>query len=96
VVVDGKPDAIRTRLDTDRENDTPPAGDDPSDALKASSMGMLRHDFKNHLTAMRSGCVLLERYLEVEDLDRVRSYLAQMQSELQRGFALVDRLPAGE
>lgn len=70
--------------------DPPEGGESPE---SPASQALLRHDFKNHLTAMRSGCDLLRRYLDAGDEAQVRSYLAQMQRELQNGFALVDRLP---
>ena len=59
--------------------------------LDVTPLGMVRHDLKNPLMAMKSGLYLLKRHLDDGDLEQVRSYLKLMQHELQSGFAIVDR-----
>lgn len=59
--------------------------------LDVTPLGMIRHDLKNHLMAMKSGLYLFKRHLDDGEMEQVRSYLEMMQHELQGGFAIVDR-----
>jgi uncharacterized protein (DUF2267 family) len=81
---------------TPRQDDASSSEDDPQknpeDALlNVTPLGMVSHDLKNHLMAMKSGLYLLKRHLDDGEIEQVRSYLKLMQHELQSGFAIVDR-----
>ena len=83
-------------MTTPRQDDASPSEDDspesPEDALlDVTPLGMVRHDLKNHLMAMKSGLYLLKHHLDDGEMEQVRSYLKLMQHEMQSGFAIVDR-----
>ena len=79
-----------------RDEFTPMTADskspDPNAGSRADEIAQLRHDLKNHLTALRSGCALVLRHLEAGDVEKVRTYLAQMQKEVTEGFETVARV----
>ena len=50
----------------------------------------LRHNLQNHLTAMRSGCDLVERFLNESEPARVRYFLEEMRKELKKTAQLVE------
>jgi len=60
--------------------------------METSELAGIRHDLKNVLTALRSGCLLIEKELPAEAAPRAAELLEAMREELSKGSALVDRL----
>jgi len=60
--------------------------------MEARQLAGLRHDLKNVLTALKSGCMLIESSLGKAAESEVREYLQEMRAELDRGSALLERL----
>ena len=59
---------------------------------EVSELSRIRHDLKNFLTAMRSGCLLIEAELGEDEHSSVRGILNEMRAELERGAALAEKL----
>lgn len=57
----------------------------------ATELGRLRHDLKNVVTALRSGCMLVGKRVDPADRD-AREILDEMRAELDKASALLDRL----
>lgn len=62
--------------------------------MDSSEMADLRHDLKNVLLALKSGCLLIDaRVAEAEaEGEAVREILEEMRGEIARGVELADRL----
>ena len=60
--------------------------------MEAKQLSGLRHDLKNVLTALKSGCMLIESRLGTGAESEVREYLQEMRAELEKGAALLERL----
>ena len=52
----------------------------------------IRHDLRNMLSALRSGCMLIEAKLEGTEQAEVQDYLDEMQSAIEGGGRLAERL----
>jgi signal transduction histidine kinase len=55
-------------------------------------LGIVRHDLKNVLSAISLGCTLIERRLRPDCDPEVREFLEEMQAELHKGSAALERL----
>ena len=60
--------------------------------MDAAGLQALRHDLKNVLTALKSGCVLIELEARPERSSKLFEVLGEMRSELDKGTELVARL----
>jgi hypothetical protein len=60
--------------------------------MDTSELESIRHDFKNVVTALRSGCALIESRLQPAAEPEVRELLDEMRAELEKSQALVARL----
>jgi signal transduction histidine kinase len=59
---------------------------------EATEIGAIRHDLKNMLTALRSGCMLIGSRLGESGDETARSFLEEMLATIERGSDLADRL----
>ncbi|MCP3918054.1 MAG: hypothetical protein GY711_21100 [bacterium] len=60
--------------------------------MDKSELDDVRHGLKNVMTALASGCMLIESGLQPGAAPETREYLEEMRAELEKGRALVDRL----
>lgn len=60
--------------------------------MEAKEIGDVRHDLKNLMAALRSGCTLIASRLGSGAEPEVLEYLEEMCAELDRGSALLERL----
>lgn len=60
--------------------------------MEASDLAGVRHDLKNAMTALRSGCMLIESQLRPGDDQGAREILQEMRAELDKATALIGRL----
>lgn len=60
--------------------------------MDTGELGSIRHDLKNVITALRSGCLLIESCLQPGAEPGIRELLDDMRAELEKGQALIARL----
>lgn len=52
----------------------------------------VRHEIKNILTALKSGCYLIERSVRDGQTERVSEFVVDMRAEIERGFEAAERI----
>ncbi len=60
--------------------------------MTTSELGGILHGLKNMMTALQSGCMLIESGLQPGADPNTREFLVEMRAELEKGRALLERL----
>ena len=63
-----------------------------SESVQPHPLDQVRHDLKNVVTALRSGCMLVERFLTSGDAASALEIVEEMRAELERASGIVERV----